>query len=67
MPGTYAVDTDADATVTGDATDDRVGSVVAFGGDLLGTSGPTVLVGAWEQDTSATDAGGVYVFSSLGF
>ena len=65
--GTYAVDTDADATVTGNATDDRVGSVVAFGGDLLGTSGPTVLVGAWEQDTSATDAGGVYVFSSLGF
>jgi hypothetical protein len=52
---------DADAKLTGEAKNDGAGYAVDFGGTLNDDDYDDILVGAWKEDTGATDAGATYV------
>jgi hypothetical protein len=64
--GTLQAGVDHRATMVGDTSNDHVGAAVLFGGDLLGSGGEDIVVGAWEDDGAGTDAGGLWVVQALG-
>ena len=64
--GSYTSGADEAAVIVGDGSEDGLGTTVAFGGDLFGTGGLTVLAGSWTDDPNGTDSGGAFVFGSLG-
>ncbi len=53
--------TDAQASLYGEDTTDGVGASLVIGEDLDGDGYPELFVGATSEDTTATDAGAVYV------
>jgi len=55
----------ADASFTGDESNDQAGQDVAFAGDLDGSGNNAILVGANKDDDAGTDGGAVYIILSL--
>ena len=54
---------DADATVTGEAVVDGLGTTVSGAGDLNGDGFDDLMIGARSNDTNGIQAGRVYVFN----
>jgi hypothetical protein len=56
---------DAEVKLTGVAGNDQAGSAVASAGDVDGDGLPDLLVGAHYHDSPATDAGAVYLLTTV--
>ncbi len=57
---------DADAVLVGETWSDWAGFAVAGAGDVNADGRADLLVGAWGNDTTATDAGVIYFFEGHG-
>ncbi len=61
LSGTAALST-APAVYRGGAANDTLGAALAAVGDVTGDGQSDVLIGAWGDDTAASNAGAAYVF-----
>ncbi|MCB9793919.1 MAG: FG-GAP repeat protein [Alphaproteobacteria bacterium] len=57
---------DGDAAFHGAAANDTIGEVFVSDGDLDGDGRGDLAIGAFEDDSNATDAGAVFIFVDLG-
>jgi hypothetical protein len=60
--GGASMDQTADKTLTGAAAGDQFGFSVASAGDVNGDRYSDMIVGAWSNDASGSDAGAAYIY-----